>query len=85
MYQELINEIIADEKDINVQAFRNCFNYQNPLLFVKDLILAKQDKNEKLLNNINNGLIDLRNAIIRKEIPENEYPKNVVNIIEKNL
>ena len=85
MYQELINEIIADEKDINVQAFRNCFNYQNPLLFVKDLILAKQDKNEKLLNNINNGLIDLRNAIIRKEIPENEIPKNVVNIIEKNL
>ena len=85
MYQELINEIIADEKDINVQAFRNCFNYQNPLLFVKDLILAKQDKNEKLLNNINNGLIDLRNAIIRKEIPENENPKNVVNIIEKNL
>ena len=28
-------------------------------------------------------MIDLRNAIIRKEIPENEIPNKVLNIVEK--
>ena len=28
---------------------------------IKDLISGKQDKNEKLVDNINDGLIDLRN------------------------
>ena len=42
-----------------------------------------QAKNEQLVNNINGGLIDLRNAIIKKEIPENENPKKIVNIVEK--
>ena len=65
-----MNEIIADEKDINNEIFLNYFKYQNPLLLVKDLISAKQDENEKLINNIINALIDLRNDVNRKEIPE---------------
>ena len=44
----------------------NYFHYQNPLFLVKDLISAKQDKNEKIVNNINDGLIDLRKDINRK-------------------
>ena len=35
-----------------------------------------------MVNNINDGLIDLRNAIIRKEIPKNENPNKIVNIAE---
>ena len=73
--QEFMNEIIAGEKDINNEIILNYFTYQNPSFLVKDLISAKQDKNKKLVNNINNGLIDLRNEINRKEIPENENPK----------
>ena len=59
--------------------------YQNPSPLLKHLISAKQNKNEKLVNNVNNGLIDLRNNINRKEIPENENLKKVVEIIEKIL
>ena len=77
-----MNEIIADEKDINNE---NIFKYQNPSFLVKDLISAKQNKNEKLVNNINNGLIDLRNDINRKEIPENKNPNKVADIVEKIL
>ena len=33
----------------------------------------------------NNGLIELRNSINSKEIPENENPKKIVNIVEKIL
>ena len=61
----------------------NYFKYQNQLFIVKELISAKQDKNEKSVNNINYGLIDLRSSIIRKEIPENGNPKKLVNIVEK--
>ena len=52
---------------------------------VKDLISVKLTKNDKLVNNINIGLIDLRNSITRKEVPENKNPKKVVNVVEKLL
>ena len=84
MQQEFINKIIADKKDIRTEIFLDSFKYQNPSFFVKDLIRAYQNKNEKVVNSINNGLIDLRNNINRKEIPENESPKKVVNIVEKS-
>ena len=42
-----------------------------------------QVKNDQIINNINDRLIDLRNAINRKEIPANENPKKIVNIVEK--
>ena len=35
-----MNEIIADEKDINNDIFLNYFNYQDQLFLVKDLIIA---------------------------------------------
>ena len=49
-----MNEITADEKDINNEIFLDYFKYQNPQFLVKDLICAKQNKNEKFVNNINN-------------------------------
>ena len=52
------------------------------MFLAKDLISTKQAKNEKLVNNINDGLIDLRKAIIGKEIPKNENPNKIVNVAE---
>ena len=45
------------------------------MFLVKGLNSAKQDKNEKIVNNFNDGLIYLWNDINRKKIPENENPK----------
>ena len=59
--------------------------YQNPSFLAKDLFRATQAKNEQLLNNVKDGLIDLRNSIIKKEIPENENPNKIVDIVEKLL
>ena len=39
-----MNEIIADEKDINDEIFWNYFKYQNPSFLAKDLIRAKLSK-----------------------------------------
>ena len=80
-----MNKIIADETDIDIEIFLSYFKYQNLSFLVKDLISDKQNKNEKLVSNINNGLTDLRSNINRKEIPENENPKEVADIVEKIL
>ena len=80
-----MHEIIAKEKDVNYEIFWNYLKYQNPLLLEKDLIRATQTKNEQLVNNVNDGLIDLRSIIIRKEIPENKNPNKIVDIAEKIL
>ena len=69
--QEFINEIISDEKEINGEIFCNYFKCQNPSFLAKDLIRAQLSTNELLVDNINDGLTDLRKAIIKKEIPEN--------------
>ena len=55
------------------------------MLLVKDVIRAKQAKNAKIVNNINDGLIDLRTTHIRKYIAENENPNKIVDIVEKGL
>ena len=80
-----MNEIIADEKDINDEIFWNYFKYQNPSFLAKNLIRAKQAKNEQLVNNINDELIRLRNVIIKKEIPKNGNSSKIVDIVEKIL
>ena len=71
-----MNEIAVDEKD-------EIFWYQNPSLLAKDLIRAKQAKNEQLVNNINDELIDLKNTIIKNEISADEHPKFI--LLKKSL
>ena len=52
---------------------------------VKYLYEGNQNKIDKIVKNINESLINLRNSINSKEIPENENPKKIVNIVEKIL
>ena len=78
-----MNQIIAHKKDINDAIFRKYFKYQSLLLLAKDLIRVKQSKNEQLVSNINDQLIDLRNAIIRTKTSENEYPNEIGDIAGK--
>ena len=43
-----------------------------------------QNKNDNVVENINESLINLRNYINSKEIPEKENPKKTVDIVKKN-
>ena len=63
-----MNEIITDEEDMNDKIFRNYFKYQNPSVLAKDQIRAVLPKNQQLVSDVNDGLIHLRDAIIREEI-----------------
>ena len=80
-----MNEVIADKKDVNNEIFWDYFTYQNPSFLAKYLIRATQAKNEQLVNNINDKIIDLRNAIIMKNTPENENLNKIVDMVEKIL
>ena len=64
-----MDQIIADGKYISDEVFWNYFKYHTSFL-AKDLIRAEQVKNEQVINNINEGLINLRNTIINIDIVE---------------
>ena len=54
----------------------NYFKYQNSLLLEKDVIRATQAKNEQLVNNVDDGLIDLRKAINKIEFLKMKIQKS---------
>ena len=56
-----------------------------PSFLVKDLYEDDQNINDIIVKYLKESLIDLRNSINSKEIPENENRKKVVNIVEKIL
>ena len=81
--EEFLNEIKYEGKTINEKIFRDYFLFQSRSYLTKVLYDSGKIKNDKIVKNINNGLIELRNSINSKEMPENENPKKVVNIVEK--
>ena len=67
-------------KQINTGIFNRYFQNQN-----KDLHKSDEDKNEKIVNHANDALIQLRNAVNRKQIPHNENSDKVIYIVDKVL
>ena len=61
------------------------FMYQSPSFLAKVLHKASQARNEQIVNQVNDALIDLWNAVDKKEIAENENPDKGINIVEKIL
>ena len=61
-----MNEIIANENNMIEEIFGNYFKYQNPSFLAKNLIRSTKAKNEKLVINLKDGLINIRNVIIKK-------------------
>ena len=83
MREEFLNEIKNEEKNINEQIFKEYFGYESPSFLVKDVYEGNQNKNDMIVKYLNESLIDLRNNINIKKLPENENPKKVANIVEK--
>lgn len=52
---------------------------------LRDLYNSSRSINEKIVNRVNNALIDLSNAVNRTEISENENPDKIVDIVEEIL
>ena len=52
---------------------------------VEGLIKANQTKNSKIVNQTIDSINELKNAVNKKEIPENENPNKIIGIVEKIL
>ena len=73
------------KKNMNIKTFNEYFKCQNPTYLLNDLYETDKAKNEKIVNHVNDALIDLRNAINRKQIPENENACKVIGVIEETF
>ena len=60
------------KKNIDNQIFQY-FHYQAPSFLTK------------IVKHLNKSLVDLRNSINSEEIPENENPNKIIDIVEKVL
>ena len=85
MREECLNEITNEEKNMYKQLFKEYFDYDSLSFLVKDLCESNQSKSDMIVKYLNESLIDLKNSINSKEIPENKNPKKIVNIVEKSL
>ena len=52
---------------------------------VEGLIKANQTTNSKIVNQTIDSINELKNAVNKKEIPENENPNKIIDIVEKIL
>ena len=77
------NGVINDEENINSESFWEYFGYQNPSFLAKGLVKADQVKSNQIENQAISSINALRNAVTRKEIPENENPNKIIGIAEK--
>ena len=83
LLEEFLNKIKNEEKIIKEQIFRDYFLYQTPSYLTKILYGNDGIKNCEIIKSINNGLIELRNSINNKDIPEHKNKKKVYHIVEK--
>ena len=67
----------------NSEILLKYFGYQNTSFLAKDLFEANQVKNSQILNQAIYSINELRNAVIKKEIPENESPNKIIDIVKK--
>ena len=59
-------EVGNNEKNIDTEIFNEKFKHQGLSFLTKDLYQANQAQNEQIVNQFNDALIDLSNAVNKK-------------------
>ena len=62
-----MDKVVNNEEYINVKIFMDCFRYYNQTLSTKNLHENNQAKNKKIVSIVNDDLIDLRNAVNKRQ------------------
>ena len=57
------------------------FGDQNQSFLGNDLLKSNQVQNDEMVNQIIYSINELRSTVIREEMPENENPKKIINIV----
>ena len=83
--ENLVNEIGNDEERIKSVIFKKYYGYQNLPFRVIVLFKANQVRNNQIVNHFVYSTNEVRNAVIKQEIPENVNQNKINEIIEKVL
>ena len=83
--KETLNKIEDEGKNINDEIFSSYFGFYNPSILVKELFNEKEDENDKIVNDVNDSLTDLKKDVKKGEIPKNGNPEKISSIAEKIL
>ena len=78
----LIDEIRNNEKNISNGVF---VWISNPSLLAEDLLKANNNKNKQIVKQTTDSINELKNSIIKKEVPENENSSKIINIAKRIL
>ena len=62
-----MDKVVNNEEYINVKIFMDYFRYYNQTLSTKNLHENNQAKNKKIVSIVNDDLIDLRNAVNKRQ------------------
>ena len=81
--ENLVSEIGNDEERMNSAIFKKYYGYQNPSFWVIVLFKANQVRNNQIVNHFFYSTNELRNAVIKQEIPENVNQNKINEIIAK--
>ena len=73
------------KKNVNSKILNKYFGYQNPSFLANYLIETNQSKNNEIINQTIDSINELKNAVSKKEIPENENQNKIIDIAKKIL
>ena len=73
------------KKNVNSKILNKYFGYQNPSFLANYLIETNQSKNNEIINQTIDSINELKNAVSKKEIPENENQNKIIDIVKKIL
>ena len=71
------------KKKINGEIFNKYFGCKNPSFLAKDLIKTDQSKINEMVNQTIESINKIRSSIIKEEIPENQNPNKITDVVEK--
>ena len=73
------------KKNVNSEILNKYFRYQNSSFLANYLIETNQSKNNAIINQTVDSINELKNAVSKKEIPENENENKIIDIVQKIL
>ena len=83
LHENILHKIADYKEKGNNEIFKDYFGYHNPSFIAKDLYKVNQAKIERMVNQINDALVNLRYAVNKKTIAENKDPNKLIDLLEK--